>query len=91
MLVHGFISSHLNYSNALFLCLSKAYKSSPIRAIRSSDKGLLMVPLTLLKTQGDCAFQTLAPKLWNSVPLTLWPLSKGSLKLIFYFFCVLKR
>ncbi|KAF7643912.1 hypothetical protein LDENG_00229200 [Lucifuga dentata] len=30
-----------------------------------------MVPRTHLKTQGDCAFQILAPKLWNSLPLTL--------------------
>ncbi|KAF7652870.1 hypothetical protein LDENG_00091120 [Lucifuga dentata] len=55
--------------------------------LRFSDKALLMVPHTRLKTQGDCAFQTLASKLWNSLSLTfalftLWPFSKGSLKLI---------
>ncbi|KAF7650532.1 hypothetical protein LDENG_00124980 [Lucifuga dentata] len=30
-----------------------------------------MVPHTHLKTKSDCAFQTLAPKLWNSLLLTL--------------------
>lgn len=57
------------------------------RALRSTDRGRLMNPGPRLKTKGDCAFQFLALKLWNSLPLTLctvdsWRLLKGSYKLI---------
>ncbi|KAF7669200.1 hypothetical protein LDENG_00233380 [Lucifuga dentata] len=36
------------------------------RSLRSSDQGLLLVPRFRLKTKGDCAFQVVDPKLWNS-------------------------
>ena len=38
------------------------------RVLRSSDKFLLSVPKTRLKTVGDKAFCAYAPKLWNSLP-----------------------
>ena len=41
------------------------------RSLRSSDQGLLVVPRSRLKTKGDCAFEVVAPKLWNSLPLNL--------------------
>ena len=39
------------------------------RLLRSSDKGLLEVPATNLKTKGDRAFAFVAPTLWNALPL----------------------
>lgn len=41
---------------------------SPARDLRSSEAGLLIVPLTRLKSMGDGAFSSIAPKLWNSLP-----------------------
>ena len=41
------------------------------RPLRSSDKGLLEVPVTNLKTKGDRAFAFVAPTLWNALPLPL--------------------
>ena len=38
------------------------------RSLRSSDKNLLVVPVTRLKTFGDRAFSKAAPKLWNNLP-----------------------
>ena len=42
-----------------------------VRVLRSSDKGLLEVPSTKLKTKGDRAFKKVAPTLWNDLPLFL--------------------
>lgn len=36
--------------------------------IRSSNQGLLVVPRAQLKTKGDCAFEVVAPTLWNTLP-----------------------
>ena len=41
------------------------------RSLRSSDKGLLNIPSTKLKTKGDRAFAVVAPTLWNALPLAL--------------------
>uniref|UniRef100_A0A669CQX3 Reverse transcriptase domain-containing protein n=1 Tax=Oreochromis niloticus TaxID=8128 RepID=A0A669CQX3_ORENI len=49
--------------------LLKPHTSS--RALRSSGQMLLLVPRTRFKTRGDRAFQALAPRLWNSLPLSL--------------------
>ncbi len=40
---------------------------APKRDLRSSETGLLTVPLTRLRLMGDRAFSSLAPKLWNSL------------------------
>ncbi|KAF7663241.1 hypothetical protein LDENG_00215770 [Lucifuga dentata] len=53
------------------------------RSRRSSGQRSLEVPRTRLRTRGDCAFQVVAPKMWNelhppSAPLTLRLLLKGS-------------
>lgn len=40
----------------------------PARNLRSADASLLVVPVTYLKTMGDRAFSSVAPKLWNSLP-----------------------
>ena len=42
-----------------------------VRSLRSSDKGLLVVPATNLRTKGDRAFAVVAPTLWNALPLAL--------------------
>lgn len=47
----------------------KPYYSS--RNLRSSIQILLVVPRFRLKTKGDCAFEVVAPKLWNALPLKL--------------------
>ncbi len=47
------------------------YAHSPGRSLRSSDLDLLTIPRTRLKTKGDRAFCAVAPRLWNSLPLTL--------------------
>ncbi len=41
---------------------------TPTRVLRSSEAGLLTVQTTRLKTLGDPAFSSLAPKLRNSLP-----------------------
>ncbi|KAF7654698.1 hypothetical protein LDENG_00065990, partial [Lucifuga dentata] len=41
------------------------------RSLRSSYQGLLSVPHSRLKSKADCAFEVIAPKLWNSLPLDL--------------------
>uniref|UniRef100_A0A669EE25 Reverse transcriptase domain-containing protein n=1 Tax=Oreochromis niloticus TaxID=8128 RepID=A0A669EE25_ORENI len=43
----------------------------PSKSLRSCDQGLLVVPHTRLKTKGDRAFVSVAPRLWNSLPLSL--------------------
>lgn len=49
--------------------LLKPYSAS--RSLRSSGQNLLMVPHTCFKTQGDMSFKAVAPRLWNSLPLSL--------------------
>ncbi len=44
---------------------------SPGRSLRSSDQDLLTIPRTRLKTRGDHAFCVVAPRLGNSLPLSL--------------------
>ncbi len=39
----------------------------PSRNLRSSQSGLLVVPKTRLRSGGDRAFSSYAPKLWNSL------------------------
>ena len=42
-----------------------------VRLLRSSNKHLLKVPKTKLKTKGDRAFSAVAPTLWNCLPLAI--------------------
>ncbi|KAF7213304.1 transcript variant X2, partial [Nothobranchius furzeri] len=44
---------------------------TPSRSLRSSDQSLLVVQHTRLKTKGDRSFAAVAPRLWNSLPLSL--------------------
>ena len=41
---------------------------TPKRILRSSERNLLCVPSTRLKSFGDKAFGVIAPKLWNGLP-----------------------
>ena len=41
------------------------------RDLRSSTQGFLSVPRTHFKIRGDQAFQSAAPKLWNTLPTSL--------------------
>ena len=43
----------------------------PSRTLRSSDKELLIQPRCRLKTYGERAFSFIAPKLWNTLPLSI--------------------
>ena len=45
------------------------YRTS--RTLRSSDKELLVQTLCHLKTYGERAFSFIAPKLWNTLPLSI--------------------
>ena len=42
-----------------------------VRPLRSSNKGLLVIPPSNLKTKGDRAFEVVAPTLWNALPLAI--------------------
>ena len=43
----------------------------PSRTLPSSDKELLVQPRCHLKTHGERAFSFIAPKLWNTLPLSI--------------------
>ena len=43
----------------------------PWRALRSFDRELLVQPRCHLKTYGEWAFSFIAPKLWNTLPLSI--------------------
>ena len=49
--------------------LLKPLKS--VRSLRSGNQKLLDIPKTRLKTAGDRAFATTAPKIWNELPMEL--------------------
>ena len=44
------------------------------RKLKSSSQILLQVPLSGLKSYGDCAFSVAAPTLWNRLPsdIRIW-------------------
>ncbi len=44
---------------------------TPKRLLRSSLAGLLVVPQTRLRSVGDRAFSSYAPRLWNALPLQI--------------------
>ena len=44
---------------------------TPPRALRSADQLLLAVPKARLNTRGDRVFSVAAPRLWNSLPLSV--------------------
>ena len=53
-----------------YLCeLVSIRKSS--RKLRSSSQILLQVPVSRLKSYGDCAFSIAAPTLWNRLPTNI--------------------
>ena len=43
----------------------------PLRTLRLSDEELLVQPRCHLKTYGERAFSFIAPKLWNTLPLSI--------------------
>ncbi len=62
---------------------------TPTCVLHSSEAGLLTVQTTRLKTMGDQAFSSLAPKLWNSLPSEIrnaesLSVFKSSLKTYFF-------
>lgn len=44
---------------------------SETRSLRSSNQRLLVTPKTRLKSRGDCAFSSIAPRLWNELPSSI--------------------
>ena len=53
-----------------YLC-DMAVSHVPSRALRSSDKELLVVPKARCKTLGERAFAVAGPREWNKLPLSL--------------------
>lgn len=51
--------------------LSTSY--TPLRSLRMAVQSLLSVPQSRLKRRGDRAFDVVAPKLWNELPLHVRP------------------
>ena len=51
-----------------YLC-QLLHSYTPTRALRSADQHLLQVPRTRRKNCGDRAFASVAPALWNSLPV----------------------
>ncbi len=71
---------------------------TPRRNLRSSDSGLLTIPVTRLRSMSDRAFSSVAPKLWNSLPTEIrqvesFSVFKSSLKTYFFrlAYCDLKK
>lgn len=65
-----FVFKSLNGLSLKYLSdLIKLY--APLRALRSADHLLLVVPRVTLKSRGDRAFAEVAPKLWNTLPLNI--------------------
>ena len=68
-----------------YLCeLVSIRKSS--QKLRSSSQILLQVPVSWLKSYGDCAFSVAAPTLWNRLPANIKNASKwckSQIKLIY--------
>ena len=55
----------MNYMEELLVCYQ------PTRTLRSADKGQLVQLNYNLKTYGYRAFSHAAPKIWNSMPVSL--------------------
>ena len=53
-------------------CISDLFGTyKPTRSLRSSSRNLLVILRSKLKSYGDRAFSTSAPKLWNVIPETI--------------------
>ncbi|KAI5626047.1 hypothetical protein C0J50_14319, partial [Silurus asotus] len=52
--------------------LSLLTRYNPSRSLRSQNSGLLEVPRIAKSTKGGRSFSHLAPKLWNSLPDSVW-------------------
>ncbi len=55
---------HLTVTDLISVCQSS-------RSLRSNDQLLLMVPRSCQKCRGDRAFSVAAPRLWNTLPLSI--------------------
>ncbi len=60
--LHGLATQYLSALLTLY---------TPKRLLRSSQAGLLVVPQTRLRSVGDRAFSSYAPRLWNALPLQI--------------------
>lgn len=76
------VKSQIKYKILILMCkslhgLAPQYLTdilhpyTQLRSLRSSDKDLLAVPKTRLRTFGDRAFCVGAPSLWNKLPLAI--------------------
>ena len=59
------------HGQALIYISEIIHPNPTTRSLRSTDQHLLEVPWTNLVTKGDRAFEAIAPKLWNALPLDL--------------------
>ena len=60
--LHGLAASYI---------IDLLIRYEPTRALRSADAHLLEVPRCRLRTQGEKAFSSAAPRLWNNLPLAI--------------------
>ena len=61
----------LNGSAYSYISALLSPKSASKYDLRSDDQDLLQVPATKLKTVGDRAFISAAPRIWNTLPLEI--------------------
>ena len=61
----------LNGSAPSYISALLSPKSASKYDLRSDDQNLLQVPATKLKTVGDRAFTSAAPRIWNTLPLEI--------------------
>ena len=61
----------LNGSAPSYISALLSPKSASKYDLRSDDQDLLQVPATKLKTVGDRAFTSAAPRIWNTLPLEI--------------------
>ena len=73
MLFVYFAKRHCSHFQLLLVLNSQASAWSAVspRALRSTGQMLLVAPRAQFKPRGDRAFQAVAPRLWNSLPLSL--------------------
>ena len=65
-LVHAFVTSHLDYCN----CLSISSSTRRLRSAATAHLQLCPGPRTITR-YGDRAFTSIAPKLWNNLPVDI--------------------
>jgi len=61
----------IRYGTIRYYTIRSLTRYQPLRSLRSSNKGLLLVPKFKLKSYGARAFSVCGPALWNGLPENL--------------------